>query len=392
MSSIDKVGKDSFRVRFRHGGKQRAFTFGSQESAEDWQKLLDVLGAPAAIALFNQPEISTLTLGEHIEKHIATLTGVTDGTRKSYRAVVAKHMVDIAPMPLVSLDRAKVADWVNDLTKTKYRGKPLSGKTIANVHGLLSSALNTAITDKIITDNPCRGMRLPRTDHQSIEMVLLNPEEFDRLFALIPVHYQPFILTLVGTGMRFGEATALTVGDVDLDTKSIRIRQAWKKTGYSKRELGASKTKRGRRTVAMPPEVVDILRPLVESRAHKDYLFLNRKGKPIDGSFGDKTWNKAVREFAGDTVKISHDKDGRKIYIVTKLGRGLHPTIRDLRHTHASWCIQDGIPLTVIQRQLGHESIKTTSDIYGHLQRSDFDTLANSIARRLPSMKRAIEA
>lgn len=43
------------------------------------------------------------------------------------------------------------------------------------------------------------------------------------------------------------------------------------------------------------------------------------------------------------------------------------PRIPDLRHTHASWLIAAGVPLTVIQRRLGHESIKTTSDLYGHL-------------------------
>ena len=43
------------------------------------------------------------------------------------------------------------------------------------------------------------------------------------------------------------------------------------------------------------------------------------------------------------------------------------PRVHDLRHTHASWLIAAGIPLTVIQRRLGHESIKTTSDRYGHL-------------------------
>lgn len=43
------------------------------------------------------------------------------------------------------------------------------------------------------------------------------------------------------------------------------------------------------------------------------------------------------------------------------------PRIYDLRHTHASWLIQSAVALTAIQRRLGHESIKTTSDVYGHL-------------------------
>lgn len=51
------------------------------------------------------------------------------------------------------------------------------------------------------------------------------------------------------------------------------------------------------------------------------------------------------------------------------------PRIHDLRHTHASWLIAAVVPLTVIQRRLGHESIKTTSGRYGHLA-DDADVLA----------------
>lgn len=41
------------------------------------------------------------------------------------------------------------------------------------------------------------------------------------------------------------------------------------------------------------------------------------------------------------------------------------PRIQDLRHTHVAWLILRGVPLPVIQQQLGHESIQTTIDVYG---------------------------
>ena len=49
--------------------------------------------------------------------------------------------------------------------------------------------------------------------------------------------------------------------------------------------------------------------------------------------------------------------------------RGLRkaPSLQDLRHTHASWLIAANVPLPAIQRRLGHESITTTVDRYGHL-------------------------
>lgn len=59
------------------------------------------------------------------------------------------------------------------------------------------------------------------------------------------------------------------------------------------------------------------------------------------------------------------------------------PRIHDLRHTFASWAIQAGVPLPVIQRQLGHESIQTTVDTYGHLARSDFDPMIAAVSVNL---------
>lgn len=385
MSSIEKRLAGRYRVKFRIDGVQRSLTFDSEKSAKEWKKKLDALGAIAALALLDRREVNPLTVGEYLERHIASRTGTTQGTLHTYRALVRNHMAQIAEIPIALLDREAVAAWVNSLAKAKN-----SGKTIANIHGLLSSALNTAVSDKLIFDNPCRGMRLPRTDHNSIEMVFLNRDEFEELYALIPAHYQPFVLTLVGTGMRFGEATALTVGDVNLETRSIRIRQSWKKTGLSQRELGPTKTKRSNRTVAIPPQIADALATLISGRSSKAFLFLNLKGRPISGAFGEKTWTPAVQKYAGDTVKFTKDKSGRKVRVVTKIGERDHVRLHDLRHTFVSWAIQAGIPLPVIQRQLGHESITTTVDRYGHLARSDFDALATSTANFLPTI-RAIE-
>ena len=59
------------------------------------------------------------------------------------------------------------------------------------------------------------------------------------------------------------------------------------------------------------------------------------------------------------------------------------PRVHDLRHTNASWLIQAGMPLTVVQRHLGHESIQTTSDRYGHLDRKASRVVADVVGKAL---------
>jgi integrase len=70
-------------------------------------------------------------------------------------------------------------------------------------------------------------------------------------------------------------------------------------------------------------------------------------------------------------------------------GKGLtkKPRVHDLRHTNASWLIQAGVPLTVIQRHLGHESIQTTSDRYGHLDRESSRVVADVVSEALNPKK-----
>jgi integrase len=54
-----------------------------------------------------------------------------------------------------------------------------------------------------------------------------------------------------------------------------------------------------------------------------------------------------------------------------------------MRHTCASWMIAERVPLTVVQRHLGHESIATTVNLYGHLDRKDAEAAADLIGGRL---------
>jgi site-specific recombinase XerD len=80
----------------------------------------------------------------------------------------------IGPASMSHLDRDQVAAWINELDE---RG--LSGKTIKNVHGLLSGACKTAIRDRLRSDNPCHGLRLPTAERRP--PVFLTPEEVRRI-------------------------------------------------------------------------------------------------------------------------------------------------------------------------------------------------------------------
>jgi len=236
--------------------------------------------------------------------------------------------------------------------------------TMQNKHGFLSGALKQAVEDGHLPANPCDGVKLPRTEER--QTVFLTRDEFQILKATFSEHYRPLVEFLVASGCRFNEAVALKPSDVDREACTVRIARAWKQDG-TRYQLGPPKTKKSNRTINVPKSVLDQL-----DYTH-EWLFTTTKGEPIRlSTWRTNVWNKSrARAQASDAN--NPDKS-----VLAK-----SPTPHDMRHTCASWMIQAGVPLPVIQAHLGHEAITTTVDRYGHLDRSSHAIAADAIGSML---------
>jgi len=289
------------------------------------------------------------TLTQAAEHHIDSLIGVEPGTIKRYRAIVARDFASIGPLPLSEITEPVIAAWVKEL-----EGRGNSGKTIANKHGLLSAVLARAVREAKLVQNPCEHTRLPRKDPIE-EPVFLSRDEWDNLYEAMPEQWQPLTTWLVTTGMRFSEATALTVGDID--GSLCRISKAWKWTGTKDARLAYPKSKAGRRTINLPQQALDVVDL---DRSKKSLLFTNANGDRVTYSrFYDGGWKPAMEK---SMVRCSP---------------------HDLRHTCASWMIKANIPMLVVSRHLGHESIHVTASVYSHIDRGSFSDAADAIGRML---------
>jgi integrase len=338
-------GKPRYVVQFRQHGKQRTLTLTRKKDAEKARDLIDVLGPDEALArIHGAPAVGAMpTLAEWLTKHIDDLTGVTDRSRADYRSLARRHIVPtLGSLDVDLVTAADVAQWANGLEQK------LSAKSIANLRALLSAAFGYAVDERLRPDNPMRRLRRTRSgEHERVDMVCLTPQEFSHLRSLLPEHWRPFATFLVGTGLRFGEAIALEVRDVDLlaETPIVRVTKSWRRTpgGF---EVGPPKSRKSRRTVSLSRDLVDVLAPLV-TRPGTELLFTGPSGVRVSHSnFWNRVWSPAVKQFEGAT--------------------GKHPRVHDLRHSHASILIAKGQHLEVIRDRLGHESIATTQ-IYSHL-------------------------
>lgn len=341
-------GTTGYVLQWREEGRQHTRTFDDGTLARRYQRILDNAGSAEMERLLGIEEATgdEITLTEWCELHIDTLTGVQKGTTDKYRAYVKN---DIAPvigeLPLSSVTEHSIARWVQSLEG--------SGKTIQNKHAFLSGALGAAVRAKRIPSNPCEGRRLPRTN--KVEMVFLSPDEFGTLLHYMPERWRPLTDFLISTGMRFGEATALQVGDIDLDLKTARITRAWKYSGKYDRPIGTPKSRKGTRTINLPDRAIKAMGDL-SGRELDEYIFTNTVGNPVRSQlYGNTGWIPAVKKA---TAKDADPRLPRK------------PRIHDLRHSCASWMLNAGVPIIVVSNHLGHEDIRTTVNLYGHLDRA----------------------
>jgi integrase len=346
-----KDGSEYHTLTWREEGTQRALSFDTLREAENWKRLLDANGQSLTKAeqVYDEGLIDGPTLAEMFDTHIEQLTGVGTYMIKRYKRDVENHFGALSSRPVVALKHEDIVHWIKDMQKKSWQGKPMSPKTIANKHGLLSATMSTAVRMGYRTDNPCKGVKLPKNTNTEDTIRFIEKGTWNRIMENMDPHFVPFFQLLVGTGLRFGEATALTAKDFDLDgpTPTVRVTKAWKSDDSGGYFVGPPKTRRSVRTVSLAPSTVAAIRPAIAA-AGDGYIFtLKRGGVMRSGSTYNRAWEPALKA-AG----------------IPKEDR---PRIHDTRHTHASWMIAAGMEIFALSRRLGHESVTTTMDRYSHI-------------------------
>jgi len=132
-----------------------------------------------------------------------------------------RQIVDLSPG-----QRKRYLGQLQVLAGTRVRG---SLKTKANYHGLIHGVFAYAVKCGYLAANPAIGTapKQSRVKQSRPELRFLTERELETAGRLAGVHGDLLSVT-VGTGPRFGEVSAICVGDVDLDHRIIRINKAWK--------------------------------------------------------------------------------------------------------------------------------------------------------------------
>lgn len=334
-------------------GKQTSYPCESKQGAENFKRLVEANGnsLTAVEQILVRTSVGGPTVAENLAKHVEMLTRAGPDQIKRYQNAITNHFGGkFGALPVAAVEHEDVVRWVKAMQLKTYKGKPLSAKTIANHHGLLSASMETAIRLRRRGDNPCKGVQLPRDESIREKMHFMTAGESLAIVEAHPARYQPLMAFLRGTGARFGEATALLGSDFQLDVQqpTVRIEKAWKRDENDRFYVGPPKTRKSRRTVSLSPSLVTLLRPAVETAGPGGLVFRTSYGGPIRHSSFYEFWEGAL-----DSLGYP--------------GAGDRPRIHDMRHTHASLMLGAGMSPFELSRRLGHESIQTTVDRYSHL-------------------------
>ncbi len=351
--------------------KYRSKTFDSSPEAWKW-----VRSELHAMDEGTRIDPSKTTLGEHLIEWLeACAKGSTSPkTAERYEEIIRTHLIpNLGKVPLSQL---RPQDIQRYYTYARTRGRlaknnegktGLSPRTVLHHHRLLHRALEQAVKWRLIIRNPCDDVDPPKVERT--EHGFFTREEVAAILeaARDSLYYMPCVIA-VSTGMRRGEILALRWTDCDMQRCVITVARSLEETRAG---LRFKEPKSGRkRRVPMVPALAGALKEHMQRerilakelcRKPSELVICDDEGKPLRPDYISDNFCSVLRR-AGLPRK------------------GFHT----FRHTFATFALQAGVPIKVLQEWLGHSTISITLDTYSHVMTSMHEDSSQRIAGILP--------
>ncbi len=258
-------------------------------------------------------------------------------TRELYASQLNRHLVPaFGHLELVQITTAKVRTWHSGIARTK----PVNA---AKCYRLLRTILGTAVEDRMLVANPCTIKRAGQ--ERSPERPIPTIEQVDALASALPEHYRALVYTAAYAGLRLGECSALTRERVDLVHRTISVTEQAQLVSGQGRVIGPPKSDAGRRTVAIPKVLADILEDHLArfvGPAPTAPVFTGDKGGPLSGQHFGSQFAKARHAVGLDNMHF-----------------------HDLRHFAGTMAARTGATTAELMARLGHSTPRAAL-IYQH--------------------------
>lgn len=365
MAWTERTSSGRYLARYRDAdGKKR-----TAEGSPFTHKKAAVRAGEAAEAAsrslgWRSPDAAARTWGDWCGEWWRTRT-VETSTLKSDLGRRDNHLMPRwGDVPLIDITRHDVKAWAAEL-RTYERPDGTTGTraaaTVERITNLLSVSLSAAVDAEVLDSNPAARLKLGGGE-ASVERFLTR-EELDAILEQLEGEYRAMVTLLAGTGMRWSEAAGLHWARVDVGERRLEVAEVWSLTGRTMKPYP-----KGRRRRWLPvPEWVDLGErpdrggtcgyPHAGPACRSPLVLTTAAGAIVDQSKFSKVWASAVK-----AAGVGHVRP------------------HDLRHTYASWLLQNNVSLARVGALLGHKSPVTTQR-YAHLDETPEDEILAALGR-----------
>jgi integrase len=266
-------------------------------------------------------------------------------TKEKYQvSLIRLKKYEIANIRLKDLSLEFIQKFYNRLAKDGY-----SEETIKATHSLINGALEKADEINLIIKNPAKHATIPKVSSESSEdkdakaLTTEQCEDFMEQLGRRTKHYM-YAFFMLNTGLRPGEALALTRADIDLKKKTVKVNKTYLER--SKKVQNSTKTVASKRTVPIPDNTIKLL---------TQYMLKQPKKKPEDPLFQTETGKRPSQSYLRKRFKFAGTAIGCPWV-----------NLHTMRHSFASRLFKEGVDVKIVSSLLGHAKISTTYDIYVH--------------------------
>lgn len=322
--------------------------------------------------------VRSLTFGAYLTSqwlpakklHLAT------STYRGYERNVRLHIVPVLGRINIRRLRYQQIESLYDSLLHPTEGRALAPKTVYEIHLIIRGALTDACRRGLVSRNVALVARAPKQRSlQRIEGKSLTEDELRQLLRAAAGHrFFPIYWLTAMTGMRRNEVLGLKWPDIDFKKKRIALNRGLVAVGYELHQT-RGKTKTARRSIDLDETTLAVLAGWQAFQAaefaaigiepEEPWVFTDRDGNPVHPHAVYQTFGRIVRNAGLSRMRF-----------------------HDLRHTHGSLLLKEGVPVKVVSERLGHAHIAHTIQIYQHLL-PGMQADAADIAERLatPSSK-----
>jgi integrase len=335
-----------WRAAISLDGHRMTRSFKTKEECKAW--IREVQNQIDEGLTFNTTQVS---LSEFMEKWLSVhASRLRRKTGPQYQQITRDYI-------LPYLGKYKLKDLRLDHIESVYRSllkKGVGSRTVRYAHSILHRCLNDAQKRGLLGYNPAHGAVIPRAEHH--EMYFLDEDQVMRfLLATKESRYEALYHLAVKTGMRQGELLGLKWSDLDWKKGILRVQRQLQRINNQGLLFSQPKTKTGNRSIQLGEQTLQTLRTHLEKQR-------------LEQAFANQNWRDEGLIFATPIATPTDPRNLIRDYKRVLRIAGLREIrFHDLRHTAASLMLNNGVPILVVSKILGHSKASTTLDIYGHL-------------------------